>query len=428
MNCDVVIIGGGPAGIGCLLRLYPTMKVVVVDQNSMPAGGLVNDGKMAFDKRIGMDLDLMPVTESDIKWVEALFEGIGEYIPRDEFREQYWQQQAEKFGVELVTYNQKHIGTDNAQDVIYHLRSLVHTVMPHVEWLLGKRAILVSRAGTSGNYRVDLANGPAIFAPRVIFATGRQGVEWTREQLVAFGVEIRSDNRVDIGFRVEMAAESYPITQDIYDPKFIFKGKDGTTRIRTFCTNPGGRIRTEKYDGYKLVNGDALSKKKTSNTNFALLYTVKLTEPFTDAVAYGRHYAEVANLLGGGKVLAQRFYDFAFKHRSTALEFQEEFRVKPTLQNFVAGDLRLCLPSKVADRLLDAMITLGRIVPGVAINTNILYAPEVKYRVVYPSTFGGEVQEGIYVAGDVCARSRSIVGAFVSGKLTGDEIAHQVCS
>lgn len=424
---DVVIIGSGPAGIGCALSLPPHLKIAIYDLNKYPSGGLMNDGKLTFDKRIGMDTELMPVADDDIEWIRGLFEGLGTWCVRNELKEDMWRERAAQHAVGLLTFDQKHIGTDMSQGVLTYLRKRLDRDRI-IDWYLSCAVTNVTSVMRGGVYcyRIDSPNDFCTLAKRVVFATGRSGIAWTRNMLYFHSVQAKSQHYLDVGFRVEMDAVNYSITRDIYDPKFIFKGKDGKIRLRTFCTNPHGRVTVERYDGYSMVNGDALAKSKTNNTNFALLYTINLTEPFTDAVAYGSRLAETTNLLAGGstKVLAQRMHDFVFKHRSTQMSFLSTDSVVPTmpLHWFTAGDLRLALPSKVVERLLGAITTLDRIVPGVADGNNILYAPEIKYKVVYPTTIGGEVAEGLYVAGDVCGRSRSIVGAFISGKLTGEEI------
>ena len=88
---------------------------------------------------------------------------------------------------------------------------------------------------------------------------------------------------IDIGCRVEVASAVYEeMTSILYDPKLVFTTPTYQDRTRTFCTNPGGRVRVEEHRGFRLVNGDALKAHKTANTNFALLNTVTMTEPLQD--------------------------------------------------------------------------------------------------------------------------------------------------
>jgi len=121
-----------------------------------------------------------------------------------------------------------------------------------------------------------------------VAAPGRDGAYWFREAARGLGVTTRY-GAIDIGCRVEVASPVYDeITRVLYDPKFLFVTPTHGDRTRTFCTNPGGRVRVESRNGFRLVNGDALKTRKTANTNFAILNTVSMTEPIQDTTEMGR--------------------------------------------------------------------------------------------------------------------------------------------
>ena len=60
---NVIIIGSGPAGLFAAIWLerLGIDGVAVVDRSAYPAGGLLNDGKLNFDHRIGIDLDELKI-------------------------------------------------------------------------------------------------------------------------------------------------------------------------------------------------------------------------------------------------------------------------------------------------------------------------------------------------------------------------------
>ena len=62
--------------------------------------------------------------------------------------------------------------------------------------------------------------------------------------------------------------------------------------------------------------GTLTPRKKTQNTNFALLVSTSFTEPFHEPITYGRYIASLANLLSGG-VIVQRLGDLEAGRRST---------------------------------------------------------------------------------------------------------------
>ncbi len=78
-----------------------------------------------------------------------------------------------------------------------------------------------------------------------------------------------------------------------------------------FCFNEKGSVVTENTGGVLTVNGHSYrdESRKTQNSNFALLSTIRFTQPFNEPIEYARHVASLANLISGGEVLVQRFGD-----------------------------------------------------------------------------------------------------------------------
>ena len=56
---NVLIIGSGPAGLFAAMQLerLGIDRIAIIDRHPYPAGGLLNDGKLNFDYRIGINLD-----------------------------------------------------------------------------------------------------------------------------------------------------------------------------------------------------------------------------------------------------------------------------------------------------------------------------------------------------------------------------------
>ena len=53
---DVIIVGSGPAGMGCafsLLEQKPSLKILILDSHKYSTGGMRNDCKMNFTYPIG---------------------------------------------------------------------------------------------------------------------------------------------------------------------------------------------------------------------------------------------------------------------------------------------------------------------------------------------------------------------------------------
>ena len=98
------------------------------------------------------------------------------------------------------------------------------------------------------------------------------------------------------------------ISKILYEPTIFIKTDTYGDEIRTFCSNPGGYVAKETYEGYICVNGYSLKDKKSKNSNFAFISKVNLTSPVTDTRLYGESIARIANVLGAGKPIIQTLH------------------------------------------------------------------------------------------------------------------------
>ena len=156
--------------------------------------------------------------------------------------------------------------------------------------------------------------------------------------------------------------------------------------------------------------------EKSTNTNFAILTTVELTEPFNDPIGYGSHIAKLTNLLAGkNKVILQTYRDLKNSKRTKKL-----YRVLPTLpsDNFILGDINLAFPRRIIESIVDFIEQLDKVVPGVANDDNLVYAPEIKF---YSNKLNNEHFSNLKFVGDCSGYTRSIIYATAHGYLTGEE-------
>lgn len=422
---NVLLIGSGPANIFAALELerLGISGLAIIDKTTYPSGGLRNDIKLNLDSRIGMDLAELKISSSTadeiISYVDSIFSSfpLCKQVTYPENKEiEEWKKTSESHGVNFIAPLQKHIGSDNAKALIKHLRSL----LKQTEFVLEKE-IEGIRAEKDCIHLDDLFGKVALVAP------GRSGAYWFRSVAQRLGVKTEF-GPIDVGIRIECNRQILdPITNVVYDPKFIFNTKKHKDKVRTFCTNPGGRVRVENYNHFKLVNGDALSSTHTENTNFALLSTVILTKPFSDTTEFGRMVAQQFHLLGGGKPLVQRVGDFREGRRSTPETFNSKSLhfdfCKASLPNTTPGDISFGFPARILDNLWESLKTLDKVVPGILHPSTLLYGPELKFYDTKYITNGLETNiPRLFVAGDGCGKSRGIVGAAVSGILAAREI------
>jgi len=407
MKYDVVIIGSGPAGLGAAYHLLnKTNKILIIEKNSVSSGGLRNDCKQNYTWPIGFPLNIWNQEEAKkmLEMVKIYLEP--EFLPRKNIAT--YQYRSDKLDVHLVDIQQYHVGTDNA---IILIKKLINNLINMgVDVLLNTEAISID----VNNKIIITTNDQSISYDKLIIAPGRGGFKFLQKIMDQLKIPY-IDNMVDIGIRLEMEKDNYPIVEDYYDPKFLFLNK-----VRTFCTNShAAYVVKEKYDTFYSANGHSFSKDRESNglVNFALLKTIHLTDPISSGSSYARILGESAMAIGGNNILMQRIGDFRLGKRSKIETFNLDiYDFKPSL-NVTAGDISLAIPSKILKDIWKGMKLLDTIIPGILHPSTIMYYPEIKTYANKPKFMDNhfQVYPDIYMIGDGAGTSRGITAAWASG-------------
>ena len=205
----------------------------------------------------------------------------------------------------------------------------------------------------------------------------------------------------------------------IYEPKIIYRSKQYGDVTRMFCFNGRGEVVTENTNGILTVNGHAYKaeERKTKNTNFALLSTIRFTQPFNEPIEYARHVASLANMVSGGSVIVQRLGDLENGRRTDEARLRQS-TVQPTLKSAVAGDLSLCMPKRQLDNIIETLHALNNIAQGTANYDTLLYGVECKYYSARPETttkFELVDMPNVYAIGDGAGVTRSLSQAGAMG-------------
>jgi hypothetical protein len=312
-------------------------------------------------------------------------------------------------GIKFVPIPQRHIGSEYLPAVINSLRRELES--RGVKLMLSTRVKRVVKNGVMVGKR-------KITGRYILAAPGRIGAEWFAMQTLELGAEL-SHGPIDVGVRVEIPAAVYEsVTRVNRDPKFHIRTKTFGDFVRTFCTNEGGWVMEERYNDHVGVNGQSLRGKRSPNTNFALLARIELTQPVTDTTAYGRSIAYLATTIGGGRPLLQRLGDLRAGRRST-WERVGRGDVVPTLKSVTPGDISMALPGRIVTDLLEGLELLDKVAPGVASDSTLIYAPEVKFYAMQIKVDQGmeTTVPNLFVAGDGAGLSRGMVTAAATGLL-----------
>ncbi len=412
---DCIIVGSGPAGMGAafnVLKERGNASILMIDKMPFSTGGMRNDCKMNFTFPIGFPLEYWD-EETANHYLTEVTQFLKPNI-LDKKNIETYQNRATRLGCSLLEIQQTHLGTDGGLALIKELQAMLNEA--GVVLSLGEEMLSIDN-----EKKVITTNKREIGYKTILIAPGRQGFLFLQKVMKSLGVPF-IDNVLDVGIRVETRIEHYPIVKDYYDPKFYFKEK-----VRTFCTNSGNahvvkeRYVTDRGDQWYSVNGHAFKADEHKNNglvNFALLKTVRFTEPLASGQEFAEHLGLMAALMGGGQPLMQRVGDFRLGRRSKESTFNGDlYDFEPSLKGASPSDISLAMPSKILRYIWSAMKNLDTIVPGILHPSTIMYYPEIKFYANKPTYLNDKfmVQDGVFFAGDGAGTSRGITGAWASG-------------
>lgn len=397
---DVIMIGAGPSAIFCayeLKRNKPDMKVLMIEKGrriekracpkrntkvcvgckpcSITTGfagaGAFSDGKLSLSPDVGGNL---PEILGYDRTIELLKESDDIYL---------------KFGADEKVY-----GIDEEEEIASIRKKAIQANLKLIE-------CPIRHLGTEEGYKI---------------------YSRLQEHLLNEGVDMIFDTMVkDIIIEDGVAKGVVTDKGETYTADEIVAavGREGSEWLSGICSNPSGEVATEYYEnGLAVVNGHAYKadEYKTNNTNFALLVSKNFTKPFKEPIQYGKHIAQLSNMLCDGKILVQRFGDFV-RGRRTTEERLVRNNITPTLKDAVPGDLSLVFPYRIMKDIEEMIYALDEVTPGMASDETLLYGVEVKFysnKILTNKDFETNIK-GLRAIGDGASVTRGLQQASANG-------------
>lgn len=446
------MIGAGPSAIFCayeLMQKRPETKILMIEKGrrieqrkcpkrdtkvcvgcqpcSITTGfagaGAFSDGKLSLSPDVGGNLPEILgyerttelLRESDQIYLQfgadTKVYGINEEDEIAKIRKK-----AIQANLKLIECPIRHLGTEEGYKIYARLQKYLLERGVEMRFLTMVKDILIEDGKVKG---VITDQDETFFADEIIAAVGREGSEWLSDICRTYGIETQVGT-VDVGVRVEVRDEIMEeLNQSLYEAKLVYYTPTFDDKVRVFCTNPSGEVATEYYEnGLAVVNGHAYKAKdhKTSNTNFALLVSKNFTKPFKEPIQYGKHIAQLSNMLCDGKILVQRFGDF-IRGRRTTEERLVRNNITPTLKDAVPGDLSLVFPYRIMKDIEEMIYALDEVTPGMASDETLLYGVEVKFysnKILVDKNFETNIQ-GLHAIGDGASVTRGLQQASANG-------------
>lgn len=450
---DIIIIGGGIGGLMAAHQLItsdPTLSIVLLEKGlpikrrtcpivtkrvpscihcthcaimeGMAGAGAYSDGKYIISTEYGgwlTDFLDKQIVMENIEQADKILMSFGatdeRYQPDGELKRLCLQHDLHMNSAQV-----KHLGTDaNFQT----MANLIEFLEDKIDIRTESKVIDVDKI----SHIVTIEHKKETYTltgTHIIFAVGRAGsdffAKWCHRNHIA-----TENNQVDIGVRVELPYEIWAhFSSKIYEPKIWYRSKKYGDTTRMFCFNEKGHVVVENTQGVMTVNGHSFrdEEKKSKNSNFALLSTIKFTTPFDQPIEYARHVAALSNMISGGTVLVQRLGDLMQGRRTDEARLRQS-TTQPTLKA-TAGDLSLCIPKRQLDNIVETLQALDKVAPGTANADTLLYGVECKYYSARPKTanFVIDTTENIYAVGDGAGFTRSLSHAGAHGLIVAKNI------
>ena len=419
---DVIIVGAGPSGIFCayeLIKNNKNLNILMIEKGNsikkricpkrktgvcvhckpcnittgFSGAGAFSDGKLTLaSSETGGNLSELIGEDNTKKLIRRMDDiylnfGADETLYGVDKKEEIERisKKAATAGLKLVESPIRHLGTESSYEIYGRFEDYLLENGVNILFRTAVKDILTTDDDTKRVTGVLCDDGSSYCSDIVVCGTGREGAAWFKAICKKHSIN-SAPGTVDIGVRVECPDRVMKELNDaLYEAKLVYYTSETHDKVRTFCQNPSGEVALENYhlsDGTEVttVNGHAYksSSLKTEFTNFALLVSKNFTEPFKEPLEYGTIFARAANMLAGDTVLVQSFGDIKKRRRST-YERLKEAGAFPSCTDAAPGDLTLVIPKRIMDDIIEMIITMDKIVPGLANDNTLLYGIEVKF-------------------------------------------------
>lgn len=279
------------------------------------------------------------------------------------------------------------------------------------ELLLDVRVESITRDGESFVVRA----GDRVFTARnVVVGAGKLGLEWVRGVVGELGVGYAAPRWIDLGVRIESWHDDLaPLTDACHNPKHSFLNARGES-VRTFCVCPRGRLMAYDFVGGVALDGQHCLTVPTTRSNFGVVTRVAVPDG-VDGTEMALAFARRVAAAGQGHPVVQTVADFNGVPSSRP-------SVLCTLLESTTVDLRGLLSPELCDDVGLMIERLNALSPGMVGGHAVIAAPVVER--VYPDLeLSHELEStvpGLFFVGDSSSKIIGVTYGAVTGRVAAE--------
>ena len=458
----VIVVGAGPAGLMCALRLAQAgQKPILLER------GEDVDSRLKTVKDFWQGKPLNP--SSNVQFGEG---GAGTFSDgklntmvkdKEGYMKEVYRIFIENGADESIMYiNKPHIGTDKLKNIVKSIREKIIELGGDVRFSTQVTDIVLDKEKqVDSDYNIDdsndskqrcikvkgvkLSDGSQIECDYLVLALGHSARD-TFEMLKSKGVYMEQ-KPFAIGVRVQHPRD-YIDTQQYgefakYLPAADYKltlTQEGKRSVYSFCMCPGGYVVNASSEPGKLaVNGMSYSGRDGNSSNSAIVVSVSPSDyPGEDPMAgmyLQRKLEEDAYKANDGKIPVQSLESFA---ESSDVGNEEVINSVCAQESFFAdnqpdckglweyGDLNTFLPDYIIKALLEAFPEFGKNIKGYNAKNTLLLGLESRTSSPVKICRGEDLQSvnvsGLYPCGEGAGYAGGITSAAMDGLKVADKI------
>ena len=425
-----VVVGSGPAGIFCALKLAEDgFKPIVIERGEDVDKRVETVNKFWKDNKLN--------TESNVQFGEG---GAGTFSDGklNTLVKDVTGRNTEVLRIfvehgapaEIRYLNKPHIGTDRLRGVVKAMRNRIIELGGEVRFETKLTDIQFENEKLTS---IEVNGNENIPCDVLVLAIGHSARAF--EMLYKKQFDIKS-KPFAIGVRIEHPQEIISKSQygDSYtklpaaDYKLTHQTSNGRG-VYSFCMCPGGFVVNASSETERLVvNGMSNYDRDEKNANSAIIVTVNPEDFDGDSPLAGmefqRKWERLAYQEGKGNVPVQLFGDFETNRPSTELG-----SITPNLKGeYTLGNIRNCLPDYVCDSIIEGVHAFDKKIHGFNKPDAILLGVESRtsspIKMIRNETFESNIA-GVYPCGEGAGYAGGITSAAMDGIKVYEMIVHK---